>query len=150
MLLHFGPMLSREAHLADTSRRPGLARIYLGRPHRRRLERGRDIVSTVRAQPEKWARYQVGTIHNFQGREAGTLILLLGAPNAGQHGARNWAGSHRSILIAAVTRVKRNLYVVGSFGAWSGIAGFNAMANLLAIKRVIQTEQALKLPENNR
>jgi hypothetical protein len=71
---------------------------------RRRLEKERDIFSTFRAEPNEWARDRVGTIHTFQGREAETVILLLGAPNAGQHGARSWAGSGPNILNVAVTR----------------------------------------------
>ncbi len=103
---------------------------------RRRLERERDVFSTFQAQPDEWARDRVGTIHTFQGREAETVILLLGAPNAGQHGARSWAGSGPNILNVAVTRAKQNLYVVGSYGAWSGIPNFSEMARLLPRMRV--------------
>ena len=103
---------------------------------RRRVARERDIFSTFRAEPDEWARDRVGTIHTFQGREAETVILLLGAPNAGQHGARTWAGSGPNILNVAITRAKQNLYVVGSYGAWSGIPNFSVMARLLPIKRL--------------
>ena len=68
-----------------------------------------------------WTRNRVGTIHTVQGREADTVIVVLGAPNASQDGARNWATGTPNILNVAVSRAKQNLYVVGSHGAWSGV-----------------------------
>lgn len=60
------------------------------------------------------------TIHTFEGREADTVILLMGAPKASQHRARQWAASPPNILNVAVSRAKQNLYVVGSATAWAG------------------------------
>lgn len=60
------------------------------------------------------------TIHTFQGREADTVILLLGAPKASQHRARQWAASPPNIINVAVSRAKQNLYVIGSAAAWAG------------------------------
>jgi hypothetical protein len=62
----------------------------------------------------RWVEERVGTIHTFQGREAETVILLLGAPNANQSGARQWAAGEPNILNVAVSRAKQNFYVVGS------------------------------------
>lgn len=59
------------------------------------------------------------TIHTFQGREADTVILLLGAPKASQHRARQWAASPPNIINVAVSRAKQNLYVVGSTASWA-------------------------------
>ena len=71
----------------------------------------------------KWnegSRDRVGTIDTFQGREADTVILLLGAPKASQHRPRQWAASPPNIINVAVSRAKQNLYVVGSAAAWAG------------------------------
>jgi superfamily I DNA and/or RNA helicase len=87
---------------------------------RRRLEKEADIFRTFGIRADEWVRDRVGTIHTFQGREAETVILLLGAPKAGQHRARAWASSPPNILNVAVSRAKQNLYVVGSQSAWSG------------------------------
>ena len=38
-----------------------------------------------------WCSDRVGTIHTVQGREAETVILVLGAPMPAQRGARDWA-----------------------------------------------------------
>jgi superfamily I DNA and/or RNA helicase len=69
----------------------------------------------------EWGNDRVGTIHTVQGREADTVILVLGAPNASQNGARSWAAGTPNILNVAVSRAKQDFYVIGSHGAWSGV-----------------------------
>lgn len=88
---------------------------------RRQLETETALFSTLRVKAHEWTRNRVGTIHTVQGREADTVIVVLGAPNASQGGARNWATGTPNILNVAVSRAKQNLYVVGSHGAWSGV-----------------------------
>ncbi|MDI9108165.1 DNA helicase [Serratia marcescens] len=87
---------------------------------RRRLDRETDLLRTFGAKLDEWCRDRVGTIHTFQGREADTVILLLGAPKASQQRARQWAASPPNIINVAVSRAKQNLYVVGSAAAWAG------------------------------
>jgi hypothetical protein len=87
---------------------------------RRRLEGERELLSVMGLDAREWARDHVGTIHTVQGREADTVILLLGSPNASQSGARSWATATPNILNVAVSRARQNLHVIGSFGAWSG------------------------------
>jgi len=48
---------------------------------RRRLEGEPGLLAALGVQRE-WANDRIGTIHTVQGREAETVILLLGAPNA--------------------------------------------------------------------
>ncbi len=86
---------------------------------RRRLDRETELLRSLGVKPDEWARDRVGTIHTFQGREADTVILLLGAPKASQHRARQWAASPPNIINVAVSRAKQNLYVVGSAMTWS-------------------------------
>lgn len=74
---------------------------------------------------------RIGTIHTFQGREADSVILLLGAPKAAQNGARSWAAGTPNILNVAVSRAKKSLYVVGSYGAWSGVGYARELASAL-------------------
>lgn len=87
---------------------------------RRRLDRETDVLRAFGVKIDEWSRDRVGTIHTFQGREADTVILLLGAPKASQHRARQWAASPPNIINVAVSRAKQNLYVVGSATAWFG------------------------------
>ncbi len=91
----------------------------IGQEMRRRLDRETALFRSLGVSKSQWAHGRVGTIHTFQGREADTVILLLGAPNASQHRARQWAASPPNIINVAVSRAKQNLYVVGSAKAWS-------------------------------
>ncbi|HCR2031632.1 TPA: DNA helicase [Enterobacter cloacae] len=87
---------------------------------RRRLDSETDLLRAFGVKLDEWCRDRVGTIHTFQGREADTVILLLGAPKASQQRARQWAASPPNIINVAVSRAKQNLYVVGSVAAWAG------------------------------
>ena len=73
----------------------------------------------------RWLNERVGTVHTAQGREAEAVIIVLGAPNPSQTGARNWAGGRPNILNVAVTRAKEVVYVVGNRKLWreAGVFG---------------------------
>lgn len=60
---------------------------------RRRLDRDANLLRSLGVKADEWPRDRVGTIHTIQGREADTVILLLGAPRASQHRACQWAAS---------------------------------------------------------
>jgi hypothetical protein len=98
---------------------------------RDQLKQETQLCSALRIDPRRWAKERIGTIHTFQGREADAVILVLGAPNASQSGARKWAADTPNILNVAVSRAKRRLYVVGSRGAWSGVGCARELASLL-------------------
>jgi superfamily I DNA/RNA helicase len=66
----------------------------------------------------RWLYERVGTVHTAQGREAEAVIIVLGAPNPSQTGARNWAGGRPNLLNVAVTRAKEVVYVVGNRKLW--------------------------------
>ncbi|WP_162560950.1 DEAD/DEAH box helicase [Methylobacterium durans] len=74
--------------------------------------------------PYGWTRDRIGTVHTVQGREADSVILVLGAPLSAQRGARGWAGATPNILNVAATRAQENLYVVGSRSAWQDAGVF--------------------------
>jgi hypothetical protein len=95
------------------------------------LKQEAQLCLALRVDPQKWAKERIGTIHTFQGREADTVILVLGAPNASQSGARKWAADTRNTLNVAVSRAKQRLYVVGSRGAWSGVGCARELASSL-------------------
>ncbi|EEU9536113.1 TPA: DNA helicase [Escherichia coli] len=87
---------------------------------RRRLDSETELLQAFGVKLDEWSRERVGTIHTFQGREADTVILLLGAPKASQQRARQWAATPPNIINVAVSRAKKNLYVIGSATAWAG------------------------------
>jgi hypothetical protein len=76
----------------------------------------------------KWLDERVGTIHTFQGKEAEAVIAVLGAPMAGEKGARQWAGGVPNILNVMASRAKSRLYVVGSRTAWGSVGHFAELA----------------------
>ena len=97
----------------------------------RALENRPDLLRRFSRNGTQWLKDHVGTIHTFQGREADTVILLLGAPAESQNGAREWAAGTPNILNVAVSRAKQNLYVVGSQKAWSSVGLASHMSNEL-------------------
>ena len=100
---------------------------------RRMLRDHQDLFSRFGVKLDDWIYDRVGTIHTVQGREADSVILLLGAPKDEQQGARNWAGAMPNIFNVAVSRAKQNLYVVGSHSAWFGAGYAREMAMSLEI-----------------
>lgn len=74
--------------------------------------------------PYEWVNGRIGTVHTVQGREAEAVILVLGAPNPNQTGARGWAGGRPNLLNVAVTRAKEVLYVIGNRELWRGAGVF--------------------------
>lgn len=83
------------------------------------------------ADPSAWTRERIGTVHTVQGREAEAVILVLGAPETGQHGARLWAGTRANILNVAVTRAKEAIYVIGNRSLWGGAGHFSTLDRFL-------------------
>lgn len=98
---------------------------------RARLKTERALFALLRVDPGAWLKDRVGTIHTVQGREAEAVILVLGAPKASQNGARSWAAGTPNILNVAVSRAKQRIYVVGSYGAWSGVGHTRELASQL-------------------
>jgi superfamily I DNA and/or RNA helicase len=94
--------------------------------------------------PYDWARDRIGTVHTVQGREADTVILVLGAALPAQNGARQWAGGTVNLVNVAVTRAKENLYVVGARAAWANAGHFGILAS-----RVQRPENARAQPERS-
>jgi len=82
------------------------------------VEKDKTLMTAWASKPKDWVKERIGTVHTFQGKEAEAVILLLGAPNADQTGARNWASGEPNILNVAATRAKSALYVVGARERW--------------------------------
>lgn len=96
------------------------------------LSRQTDLLRSMTQDPNGWLNDRVGTIHTFQGREAETVILVLGAPSASQQGARQWAAGTPNILNVAASRAKHQLYVVGSRKAWEAVGHASVLGKELA------------------
>ena len=83
------------------------------------------------ADPERWISDSIGTVHTFQGKEATAVILLLGAPDPAQGGARNWATTNINLLNVAVSRAKQNFYVVGNKSLWGNLGHMKLITRYL-------------------
>ena len=79
----------------------------------------------------RWINERVGTVHTAQGREAEAVIIVLGAPNPTQTGARHWAGLTPNILNVAVTRAKEVVYVIGNRNLWREAGLFSKLDQIL-------------------
>lgn len=64
----------------------------------------------------------VGTVHTFQGKEADIVFFVLGADEKSQ-GAAKWAITDANIMNVAVTRAKKEFYIIGDKTLYSS---FNA------------------------
>lgn len=84
--------------------------------------------------PEQWVRDRVGTVHTVQGREAESVIFVLGAATPSHRGARGWAGGQPNLLNVAVTRAKESLYVIGHREVWKSAGVFAELARRLREK----------------
>jgi hypothetical protein len=78
----------------------------------------------------QWLGQSVGTVHTFQGKEATTVILVLGT-DANSGGARRWAAGKPNNLNVAATRAQKNFYVIGDVRLWGDLPHFNVAAECL-------------------
>ncbi|MBC1611585.1 ATP-binding domain-containing protein, partial [Listeria welshimeri] len=80
---------------------------------------------------ELWINTHCGTVHKFQGKEAGEVIFLLGC-DASAMGAVNWV--NENMVNVAVTRAKYRLYVIGDANIWKKNPSLLVVQNRLEIK----------------
>jgi superfamily I DNA and/or RNA helicase len=72
-----------------------------------------------------------GTIHTFQGREADTVILLLGGDPQKRNAVGAFAAKTPNLLNVAITRAKRRIHVIGDSALWSGARYFSELYRAL-------------------
>ncbi|MFU1769797.1 DEAD/DEAH box helicase [Mammaliicoccus sciuri] len=60
----------------------------------------------------KWVNKSIGTVHTFQGKEADKVYFVVGTDDT-QNGAVNWSCEKPNLLNVAVTRAKKEFYIVG-------------------------------------
>lgn len=59
-----------------------------------------------------WADRSIGTVHTFQGKEADIVYFVTGT-DSDTDGAANWSCAKPNLLNVAVTRAKKEFYVIG-------------------------------------
>jgi len=81
-----------------------------------------------------WIKASIGTVHKFQGKQAQTVILLLGG-GPYKTGAINWASNSPNILNVALTRAKNKIFIVGNYNLWASKSYFQILANKVSLTR---------------
>ena len=77
--------------------------------------KNRDISTQV---VNDWLKNSVGTVHTFQGKEADIVYFVTGT-DENSDGAANWSCSKPNLINVAVTRAKKEFYVIGDYKRFS-------------------------------
>jgi hypothetical protein len=78
----------------------------------------------------QWRRRHIGTVHTFQGKENGIVILVLGC-DVQNFGGATWASSKPNLLNVALTRAREHIFVIGDPDVWQGRNYFSQLADVL-------------------
>ena len=93
-----------------------------------------DIKKAFKDQDEKkvkdWCDNCLGTVHKFQGKEANSVILLLGCDNNSKSSAQ-WAAQAANILNVAATRAKKRFAIIGDLELWGKLNFFKDAKEIL-------------------
>ena len=92
-----------------------------------------DIKKAFKAESEEvnnWCNTCLGTVHKFQGKEANSVILLLGCDNNSKSSAQ-WAAQAANILNVAATRAKKRFAIIGDLELWGKLNFFKDAKEIL-------------------
>ncbi|EGS1158175.1 AAA family ATPase [Enterococcus faecalis] len=75
---------------------------------------------------------KIGTVHTFQGKEADVVYLVLGA-DTNNMGTARWAVCEPNIINVAVTRAKKEFYIIGDKRLYSSLGStvINKIATII-------------------
>ncbi|KEP25140.1 hypothetical protein BA70_11905 [Bacillus zhangzhouensis] len=79
---------------------------------------------------EGWIKNSVGTVHTFQGKEAEIVYFVVGT-DENSDGAANWSCSKPNLINVAVTRAKKEFYIVGDYQRISKKQYYQAIAEIV-------------------
>lgn len=108
----------------------------------RRPERWCNAEAPTDSLLDRWLEARVGTVHTFQGKEEDIVIMILGT-DAGTKGAAQWAASKPNLLNVALTRAKRQFYMVADHGLWREQKYFADVATDLPVLTPLQFKERL-------
>lgn len=125
----------------DAKRRKQRPDLYVISPFRK-------VASGVRSGLERdgfdpdWVKAAVGTVHTFQGKEAGLVLLVLGGDPA-RPGGMDWAALAPNLLNVALTRARNAILVIGDRDRWKTRRYFDVLAGGLSIVDEASVRQEL-------
>jgi len=77
-----------------------------------------------------WCDNCLGTVHKFQGKDADSVILLLGCDENSKTSAQ-WAAQQANILNVAATRAKKRFVIIGDYNIWGEFEFFKDAKEIL-------------------
>lgn len=115
-------------HAGHKNRAPGL---YAITPFRKVMKGLRQSLERD-GFDESWVESAVGTVHTFQGKEEGLVLLVLGGDPA-KPGGMDWAALAPNLLNVALTRARDSILVIGDRDRWRTRRYFDVLAASLPI-----------------
>ena len=109
----------------------------------------KNVDSPIKAGLGEWLAKNIGTVHTFQGKEAGEVIFLLGCDGGREAmGAVRWVNSN--IVNVAATRAKYRLYVIGDEEVWKNSDCVSTAKRIMDTFALREIQSILKegLPED--
>ena len=83
---------------------------------------------------ENWIELSIGTVHTFQGKEANIVYFVCGGDESTKgKGAIEWSCSKPNLLNVAVTRAKKEFYIIGDKDLISPKQYYNIIAQKIKI-----------------
>ncbi|WHY72669.1 DEAD/DEAH box helicase [Fictibacillus enclensis] len=79
---------------------------------------------------EKWIKESIGTVHTFQGKEADIVYFVTGT-DASQKKAAEWACKEPNLLNVAVTRAKKEFYIIGDKPILENFANYKTIIEIM-------------------
>ncbi|SDO04339.1 DEAD/DEAH box helicase [Alkalicoccus daliensis] len=95
------------------------------------------ISNTNKKEVIRWINRNTGTVHTFQGKEARTVLFIVGT-DENQQGAAQWIVSKPNILNVAVTRAKKNFILIGDHNRLKQMSYFKEINHSLE-KKYLET-----------
>ena len=97
---------------------------------RRSVAQNYEYLGMSKDQKDAFIR-RIGTVHKMQGREADTVIMLLGAQGEKYARARLWAAGQPNIPNVCASRAKENFYIIGDRSTWGQIGHFAVISQIM-------------------
>jgi len=111
-----------------------LSDIYVISPFRivaKEMKRIKQPTGIEEEEFKRWKENNVGTVHKFQGKEAKAVFFILGA-DENSAGSITWATREPNLLNVAVTRAKKEFYLIGDKKAFAKFKNLDVVAECMS------------------
>ncbi|WEG73975.1 DEAD/DEAH box helicase [Vagococcus intermedius] len=121
--------------LEELKKATNLSDIYIISPFKNVVDKTKEFLrenSSYLAENEgikikDWINKSIGTVHTFQGKEAPIVYFICGT-DIDSEGAANWSCQTANIINVAVTRAKKEFYIIGDYSRFSGKPFYQTLA----------------------